>query len=94
MDASDNVYRFNVTQLSGGAQLVTLRSLDREVSQSFIMTLIARDGGQPPLTDSVRIEVEVLDMNDIAPVFSISEYRFSLSEDANHDNFVIFHVSE
>ena len=72
---------------------MTLGSLDREVSQRYVMTLIARDGGDPPLADSVGIEVEVSDVNDVPPVFSVTEYRFSLFESMAYDNFVTFHVS-
>ena len=86
-------YRFDIEEMSGGAQLRTTASLDREAGKTYTMTLIARDGGSPPLADSVEIEVEVVDENDVDPVFSVSEYHFSLFESREYQNFVTFHVS-
>ena len=74
-------------------QLKTLSDLDRETSSSYTMTLIAQDGGDPPLADSIRIEVTVGDTNDFAPVFSVTEYRISLFEATGYLSFVTFHVS-
>ena len=87
------MHRFAIDQTAAGAQLKTLQSLNREDSAIYVMTLIARDGGDPPLADSVQIEVEVQDVNDIAPVFSINEYQFELFEGTVYTNFVTFHVS-
>ena len=80
--------------MAGGAHLKTLADLDRESTSTYSMTLVAEDGGNPPLADSVRIEVIVQDVNDIAPMFSVDEYRIDLFEDADYLNFITFHVSE
>ena len=90
---SSCLYRFTIEETSSGAQLRTTASLDREAAQTYTMTLIAQDGGSPPLADSVEIEVEVLDENDVDPVFSVNEYRISLFEGMEYQNFVTFHVS-
>ena len=85
--------RFGVEESGSGVQLKTLADLDRETASSYTMTLIAQDGGEPPLADSVRIEVTVEDENDIAPVFSVSDYHISLFEGDAYPSFVTFHVS-
>lgn len=87
------LYRFNVIETGGGVQLATLVSLDREVAQTYSLTLIAKNDVDPPLADTVELQVTVLDTNDVPPVFSVDEYHISLSETEDHLNFVTFHVS-
>ena len=81
---------------SGGAamaQLKTLGSLDREAGKTYQLSLTARDGATPPLADTVQLLVTVEDQNDIAPVFTVASYQFSLTEGVDYTSFVIFHVS-
>lgn len=77
----------------GGVQLETNRSLDREVAQTYSLSLIARNDASPPLADTVELQITVTDVNDVPPVFSVDEYRISLSETEDYINFVTFHVS-
>lgn len=85
--------RFDVEVMSGGVQLKTLSSLNREDTQAYTLTLTARDSANPPLADTVEMQVTVEDVNDLPPVFSVSEYHIRLSEADDHSNFVTFHVS-
>ncbi|XP_049324649.1 protocadherin alpha-2 isoform X14 [Astyanax mexicanus] len=63
------------------AELVLLKSLDRERQATFRLVLTAVDGGRPPRSGTTEIHVVVLDANDNAPVFSKSLYKVLVSED-------------
>ncbi|XP_074147747.1 protocadherin gamma-A7 isoform X23 [Sminthopsis crassicaudata] len=60
--------------------LVLELSLDREEVPIYHLTLMALDGGDPPLSGTARIRVVVLDLNDNAPVFTKSIYSVSVPE--------------
>nr|XP_020454554.1 cadherin-23 isoform X2 [Monopterus albus] len=73
---SDDPDQFSVNEDTG---LVTLRaSLDYELMQRFTLTVLARDGGGEVTTGRVR--VNVLDVNDNAPLFQKEAYVGSLRE--------------
>lgn len=62
--------------------LVTTKALDREATSSYLLTLTARDGGVPSLSDTTDVEITVQDVNDNPPVFSTLSYQASVPEDA------------
>ncbi len=62
--------------------IVLKNSLDREIQGEHSLILSAVDGGNPPKSGTLVIEVRVLDMNDNAPVFSQPLYNSRLSENA------------
>lgn len=63
-------------------RLVVRRSPDRERRSDHRLRLIAYDGGRPPKSGSVDIQVKVLDSNDNVPVFDLtgSGYEANISE--------------
>ncbi|XP_048855780.1 protocadherin-23 [Brienomyrus brachyistius] len=61
-------------------KLVLRASLDREVTDSYTLTVTAFDGGQPPLDGSALVKVTMLDVNDNTPAFESMEYHVRLSE--------------
>ncbi|XP_058533433.1 protocadherin gamma-A2 isoform X12 [Ochotona princeps] len=61
-------------------ELVLERPLDREQEAAHHLLLVASDGGDPVLFGTSRILVNVLDVNDNAPVFTQPEYRVSVAE--------------
>ncbi|XP_045081333.1 protocadherin alpha-3-like [Coregonus clupeaformis] len=65
---------------SVSAELVLQKALDREKQSVIKLTLTAIDGGNPPRSGTSEIVVNVLDINDNAPVFSISLYKTRLFE--------------
>uniref|UniRef100_A0AAQ4RL66 Cadherin domain-containing protein n=1 Tax=Gasterosteus aculeatus aculeatus TaxID=481459 RepID=A0AAQ4RL66_GASAC len=65
------------------AELVLQKALDREKQAVIELTLTAIDGGKPPKTGNVQIQVNVLDVNDNSPVFSKSLYKVQVSENEN-----------
>ncbi|XP_073342597.1 protocadherin alpha-8-like [Pagrus major] len=62
--------------------LVVQKSLDRENAGSHSLVLTAIDGGKPPKSGDMNIIVNVLDINDNAPVFSKDVYSVMLNENA------------
>ncbi|XP_049441904.1 protocadherin alpha-8-like isoform X16 [Epinephelus fuscoguttatus] len=68
---------------SVSAELVLQKALDREKQAVIELTLTAMDGGKPPKTGTLQIQVNVLDVNDNSPVFSKSFYKVQVVENAN-----------
>ncbi|XP_048953483.1 protocadherin gamma-A7 isoform X18 [Canis lupus dingo] len=61
-------------------ELVLERVLDREEEAVHHLLLTASDGGNPPRSETARIQVTVVDVNDHAPVFSLPQYQVSVPE--------------
>ncbi|XP_048186979.1 protocadherin gamma-A8 isoform X7 [Perognathus longimembris pacificus] len=61
-------------------ELVLERALDREEAANHHLVLTASDGGHPPRSSTVRIQVTVLDTNDNAPVFAQPLYQVKVLE--------------
>jgi len=61
--------------------LVLRQRLDRESRDAYALTLLAVDGGSPARSASLRMRVNVVDINDNAPAFQ-SQYETSVAE--NH----------
>ncbi|XP_068182540.1 protocadherin alpha-3-like [Antennarius striatus] len=60
--------------------LVVQKSLDREAAGSHSLVLTALDGGKPPKSGNMNILINVLDVNDNAPVFTEDVYSVMLNE--------------
>ncbi|XP_043982197.1 protocadherin alpha-8-like isoform X19 [Gambusia affinis] len=60
--------------------LVLKKSLDRETARSHSLLLTALDGGKPPKSGDMKIRVNVLDVNDNSPIFSMDVYSATLME--------------
>nr|XP_017214532.1 protocadherin alpha-3-like [Danio rerio] len=60
--------------------LVTKDRLDRETHSQYDITITASDLGQPSLTASTTLSVEISDVNDNAPEFSINPLDLYLME--------------
>ncbi|XP_070693471.1 protocadherin alpha-3-like [Pempheris klunzingeri] len=69
--------------------LVVQKSLDRETAGIHSLLLTALDGGKPPKSGEMNIIVNVLDINDNAPVFSKDVYSVMLYENAPFGTTVI-----
>ncbi|XP_035524780.1 protocadherin gamma-C3-like, partial [Morone saxatilis] len=68
---------------SVSAELVLQKALDREKQAVIELTLTAIDGGKPPKTGTLNIQVNVLDVNDNSPLFSKTLYKVQVVENAN-----------
>ncbi|XP_033743977.1 protocadherin beta-2-like isoform X1 [Pecten maximus] len=56
-------------------------TLDRESRDLYELTLVAKDGGVPPKTADLSVDVHVTDVNDNAPVLSRKTYNETVRED-------------
>ncbi|KAJ4946308.1 hypothetical protein JOQ06_023976 [Pogonophryne albipinna] len=61
-------------------ELVLQKALDREKRPHMQLMLTAVDGGTPPNSGTSEIEINVLDINDNAPVFSNTLYKVKTLE--------------
>ncbi|KAM9332560.1 protocadherin Fat 3 [Pholidichthys leucotaenia] len=57
--------------------------LDFEVCKDYYLTIEAWDSGNPPLSTATMVTIELMDVNDNAPVFSQNIYNVMVSEDAS-----------
>ncbi|XP_054998207.1 protocadherin gamma-B4 isoform X2 [Sorex araneus] len=82
LSPDDHFSLVNKEKLDGNKypELVLKTPLDREEQKSYYLTLTALDGGDPPLSSTAQILVQVTDANDNPPVFSQELYRVSLPE--------------
>ncbi|XP_015686795.1 protocadherin alpha-5-like, partial [Protobothrops mucrosquamatus] len=69
--------------------LVLKVPLDREKNPVHHLVLTATDGGEPKLTGTVQLVINVLDVNDNPPVFNQSVYRIKLLENTASGSLVI-----
>ncbi|ELW54100.1 Protocadherin gamma-A3 [Tupaia chinensis] len=70
-------------------ELLLEKPLDREHQTSHRLILTAVDGGDPPLSGTTQIQIQVTDANDNAPVFSQDIYRVSLRENVPQGTFAL-----
>ncbi|XP_043982184.1 protocadherin alpha-3-like isoform X6 [Gambusia affinis] len=61
-------------------ELVLQKILDRETKSNIKLLLTAFDGGSPANSGTSEIEINVLDINDNAPIFSSSLYKINVLE--------------
>ncbi|KAM8976686.1 cadherin EGF LAG seven-pass G-type receptor 2 [Pelodytes ibericus] len=62
--------------------IIVQKELDREEVEFYSFGVEARDRGQPSLSSSALVSLQVLDVNDNAPEFTEHEYQARLNEDA------------
>uniref|UniRef100_A0A3B5AM92 Protocadherin 2 alpha b 5 n=1 Tax=Stegastes partitus TaxID=144197 RepID=A0A3B5AM92_9TELE len=80
---SPNEYFSLATQKGGESvspELVLHKALDREKKSNIQLLLTAVDGGSPPNTGTSEIKINVLDINDNAPVFNSTLYKIKMFE--------------
>ncbi|XP_054840769.1 protocadherin beta-16-like [Eublepharis macularius] len=84
-------FRLDVQSDEFGSKYVDLvleKPLDREKQAHLGLTLTAVDGGVPQRTGTVRININVLDINDNFPEFTQSEYKVQLKENSPEGTLV------
>ncbi|CAL8121926.1 unnamed protein product [Orchesella dallaii] len=75
---SDNA-AFMIDSNSGA--ITTTKLLDREKVPGYILTVVARDRGIPPMSDTTDVEIVINDVNDHEPVFEKDFYQAKVDED-------------
>lgn len=76
------------------ARLVTSRSLDREEVATYQFNLIAQDRSSMPLSATVSMTVNIVDINDNNPVFSSPSFAFNINEGTTNTIVTQFIVSQ
>lgn len=72
----------------------TTQPLDREAAYSYRLIIRAVDGGNPALSSSATVYVNVNDLNDNAPVFSQDRtYQASVREEQPAGEFVAWIIA-
>ncbi|KAK8380978.1 hypothetical protein O3P69_008120 [Scylla paramamosain] len=73
---------FAIQALNRQGKITTTRRLDRDEGDvEFLLTVVAKDGGSPPLQASCSFRVIVDDLNDNPPVFDQTRYEQTLATD-------------
>ena len=62
--------------------------LDREVKESFMIKVIAKDGGSPPKQSVLEVNIFVTDVNDNAPIFSQNIYNVSIKNNPSETSSI------
>ncbi|KAM8958737.1 LOW QUALITY PROTEIN: protocadherin beta-6-like [Lycaon pictus] len=70
-------------------ELVLDKALDREEQPELRLTLTALDGGSPPRSGTVEIQILVLDINDNAPEFAQELYETQIPENSSLGSLII-----
>ncbi len=70
-------------------EMILQTPLDREKQEEYNLILTAFDGGSPQKTGTLKININVLDVNDNAPVFSQSVYTALVAENAPMGSLIL-----
>ncbi|KAL4226469.1 hypothetical protein ACF0H5_014452 [Mactra antiquata] len=87
VDAVATTAPFQINSSTGAFDLAT-GSLDYETDQLKVVIVHAIDGGTPPLTGTVTINVVVSDFNEYDPAFQSTPYSQTVVESANVSDLV------
>lgn len=71
---------FQIDPASGEITVADENFLDRELVASYLLSVTAVDNGQPAISNSTVVTIEILDVNDNPPVFAESLYTAFLTE--------------
>ncbi|XP_053703389.1 protocadherin-16-like isoform X2 [Synchiropus splendidus] len=78
IQAGNSAARFSLDPNTGSLSI--LKALDREEQEVFNLTIIAEDHGKPQLSTSQLLCVQLIDVNDEAPVFQRPEFEALVME--------------
>lgn len=87
-----DVFRLSSHMERDGVLYVDLQvkgALDRETRDRYSLIIEAQDGGQPPLSGRMVVNVTVQDVNDNQPVFNQSRYVARVPENATVGTVVV-----
>ncbi|XP_052830928.1 cadherin-23-like [Octopus bimaculoides] len=82
----DNTHDFGIDPLDG--KLYLNSTLDYEQKQLYFLTVEVRDEGFPSLSATCLVKIAVIDVNDNAPAFPLSEQSVTVIEDVAQDTVI------
>ena len=71
-----------VSPTDGAGVIYTLAELDYETQSVYLLTVLAYDLGDPAMTSTAEVTVNVLDLTDELPHFDKEVYEVTVKEDA------------
>lgn len=80
---------FKIDPVTGN--ITTSRVLDRETQDRYSLMVRASDGGSPPRTSLIAVDIKVRDVNDNAPLIVGDNYTFTVNE-SDHQGSIIGQV--
>ncbi|XP_014774839.1 protocadherin beta-13 isoform X3 [Octopus bimaculoides] len=73
---------------------ITLENkLDREIQETYMLEVIAKDGGFPQNQGTLQVEISVGDINDNSPVFSQNLYNVTINNQHQLDRPIVMIVA-
>ena len=73
----------NTFSIDSESGIISLeKSLNREVQESYSLTVQARDRGVPSKSSTCSVVIQVLNINDLPPEFEETSYKANVSEDS------------
>ncbi|KAE8740358.1 hypothetical protein FOCC_FOCC014138, partial [Frankliniella occidentalis] len=78
---------FEINNVTGVVR--TTRRIDYEENNSLNFTVVAYDSGAPPLSSTADVLVNVININDMDPVFSQAKYEAAVKENAPAGTVVV-----
>ena len=94
---NNNLFALDVERKLDGSlsvKLLVIEKLNREAKDFFNCTLVAKDGGTPPKTGTMKLNITIHDENDNAPVFTKTSYNVTVEEDIQHGTTVAVVTAE
>ncbi|KAG9483442.1 hypothetical protein GDO78_009389 [Eleutherodactylus coqui] len=80
--------QFSIDSLNGAIQIIT--PLDFETEREYTLRVRAQDSGRPPLSNNTgMISVQVIDINDHAPIFVSTPFQVNVLENVPLGHSVI-----
>ncbi|XP_071484961.1 cadherin-23-like [Diadema antillarum] len=79
---------FNIQPSTGVLTIRPDRTLDYESVTAFNITVVATDQGNPSLSSSTTVGINVININDHTPVFVGTPYTITISKNASVGQFV------
>ena len=76
----DSTDTFSITDTSGIVTVKNTANLDFEFINSYTITVVAKDFGRPSKSSSAVLIINVADVNDNIPIFSLPFYRAAACE--------------
>ena len=64
------------------------KMLDREIKDSYLLDVIAKDGGSPPKQTVLLVHISVTDVNDNIPIFSQNVYNISIKNNPSETSSI------
>lgn len=89
---NDTPFEINFQKKLDGTSIVRLivkEALNREQRDNYHFSVVARDGGSPPLSGTLKVNITISDVNDNSPKFSQSVYYIEVKESVNVSSVIL-----